>query len=139
MDPIRVMVADDHPLVRAGMRALLHGLAGVVVVDEAGDGREALRLVMIHRPDILLADIGMPYMNGLELASQVRLELPATRIIVVSMHTSEEYVNRALQLGVKGYVLKDADAAEFEVAVKAVRAVRPISAHRSPNASSPST
>jgi DNA-binding NarL/FixJ family response regulator len=120
MDSIRVLIADDHPLVRAGIRALLQGLAGVEVLDEAGDGREALRLVKLHRPDILLADIGMPHMNGLELAGQVSLELPATRIIVVSMHTSEEYVNRALQLGVKGYVLKDADAAELEVAVKAV-------------------
>jgi DNA-binding NarL/FixJ family response regulator len=120
MDPIRVLIADDHPLVRAGMRALLHGLAGVEVVDEAGDGREALRLAKLHRPDIVLVDIGMPQMNGLELAGQVRLELPATRILVVSMHTSEEYVNRALQLGVNGYALKDADAAELEVAVRAV-------------------
>ncbi len=120
MDTIRTVIADDHALVRAGIRALLEGLDGITVVAEAGDGRAALGLVQTHRPDILLADIAMPLMNGLELAASVTRTSPSTRVIILSMHSSEEYANRALQAGAVGYLLKDAGLAELELAVRAV-------------------
>lgn len=120
METIRLVIADDHALVRAGIRALLEGLEGITVVAEAGDGRAALALVETHRPDILLADIAMPLMNGLELAANVTRDLPATRVIILSMHSSEEYADRALQAGAVGYLLKDAGLAELELAVRAV-------------------
>jgi DNA-binding NarL/FixJ family response regulator len=120
MDKIRVLIADDHTLVRAGIRALLQGLEGVEVVAEAGDGREALTLVETHRPDILLTDIAMPHLTGLELAARVAQELAQTRVIMLSMHASEEYASRALQAGAAGYLLKDSGLAELEIAVRAV-------------------
>ena len=107
MESIRVLVVDDHQLVLAGICALLQGLEGVEVVAEAGDGREALALVEAHRPEILLTDIAMPEMSGLELAERVTRELPATRVVILSMHATEEYANRALQAGAMGYLLKN--------------------------------
>lgn len=120
MDMIRVLVADDHTLVRAGIRALLEGLEGVEVVGEAGDGREALALAEALRPDILVADIAMPHMTGLELAGRVTRDLAPTRVVILSMHASEEYASRALQAGAAGYLLKDSGLAELEIAVRAV-------------------
>jgi DNA-binding NarL/FixJ family response regulator len=120
MGAIRLVIADDHRLVRAGIRALLEGLEGVTVVAEAGDGRAALALVQSQRPDVLLTDIAMPQMNGLELAGRVAREFPATRVLLLSMHASEEYASRALQAGASGYLLKDSALAELELAVRAV-------------------
>ena len=120
METIRVLIADDHTLVRAGIRALLQGLEGVEVVAEAGDGREALALVEAHRPDILLTDIAMPHMSGLELAGHVARKPASTRVIILSMHATEEYANRALEAGASGYLLKDSGLAELELAVRAV-------------------
>ncbi|MDR3633489.1 MAG: response regulator transcription factor [Isosphaeraceae bacterium] len=120
MDPIRVLVADDHTLVRAGIRALLEGLEGVEVVAEAGDGLEALALVEVHRPDFLLTDIAMPRMSGLELTSRVTRDLPSTRVIILSMYSAEEYARRALLAGASGYLLKESGLAELEIAVRAV-------------------
>src|SRR3954447_19368141 len=97
MDPIRILIDDDHTLVRAGIRVLLQCLEGVEVVAEAGDGREALALVELHRPDVLLTDIAMPHMTGLELTERVARELSATRVVILSMHATEEYASRALQ------------------------------------------
>jgi DNA-binding NarL/FixJ family response regulator len=120
MKPLRVLLADDHALVRAGFRALLKDMDGVVVVDEAGDGREALRLIEARRPDVALLDITMSGLNGLELAARVVSDFPPTRVIILSMHAGEEYVLHALRSGVHGYLLKDAGAAELEMAVRAV-------------------
>ena len=120
MTTIRVLIADDHTLVRAGIRALLQDLEGVEVVAEAGDGREALALVEAHRPDVLLTDIAMPLMTGLELAGRVVHDFAATKVIILSMHASEEYACRALQVGAAGYLLKDSGIAELEIAVRAV-------------------
>jgi DNA-binding NarL/FixJ family response regulator len=120
MDPIRVLVADDHALVRAGIRALLEALDGVEVVAEAGDGRQALAMARAHRPDVLLSDVAMPHLTGLELAAVVARELAPTRVVILSMHASEEYASRALQAGAAGYLLKDSDPAELEVALRAV-------------------
>ena len=96
METIRVLIADDHTLVRAGIRALLQGLEGVEVVAEAGDGREAMALALVHRPDVLVTDIAMPHVSGLELAARVARELPEARVIILSMHGNEEYASRAL-------------------------------------------
>jgi len=120
MKPIRVLLADDHALVRAGFRALLQSLPDMEVVAEAGDGREALRLIGLHQPDVVLMDIGMPGLNGLEAAARIVEESPHIRVIILSMHATEEYVLRALRAGAVGYLLKDAGTAELELAVRAV-------------------
>jgi DNA-binding NarL/FixJ family response regulator len=120
VEAIRVLIADDHTLVRAGIRALLQGLEGVEVVAEAGDGREAMALAQVHRPDVLVIDIAMPHVSGLELAGRVARELPEARVIILSMHSNEEYASRALQAGAAGYLLKDSGLAELELAVRAV-------------------
>ena len=119
MTPIRVVLADDHALVRAGIRALLENIEGVAVVAEAGDGRAALRAVAEHQPDVVLMDIAMAGLNGLEATARIVREHPAVRVVILSMHANEEYVLRALQAGAIGYLLKDADTAELELAVRA--------------------
>jgi DNA-binding NarL/FixJ family response regulator len=120
MKPIRVILADDHALVRAGFRALLDSLEGVEVVGEAGDGRQALRLVETNRPDLILMDISMPELNGLDAVTQVGRAYPQVRVIILSMHSNEEYVLQALKAGAAGYLLKDAGISELELAVRAV-------------------
>jgi DNA-binding NarL/FixJ family response regulator len=120
MKPIRVLLADDHTLVRAGIRGLLNSLPGVEVIGEAGDGHEALRLTETLHPDLVLLDIGMPGLNGLETAARLAKLDPMIRVIILSMHISEEYVLQALRAGVAGYLLKGAAVAELEVAVRAV-------------------
>jgi DNA-binding NarL/FixJ family response regulator len=117
---IRVMLADDHTLVRAGIRALLEKLPGVEVVGEAGDGREVLNLVKLHQPDVVLMDISMPGLNGLEAAVRMAKEFPDVRVIILSMHHNEEYVWRALKAGVAGYLLKKSATAELETALQQV-------------------
>lgn len=120
MSPLRVLLAEDHTLVRAGIHALLESLEGVEVVAEAADGREALRLAQTHQPDILLMDITMKELNGLEAAARLAKERSATRVIILSMHSDQAYVHQALQAGAKGYLLKGSDLAELELALKAV-------------------
>lgn len=120
MKLIRVLLADDHTLVRGGIRALLHDLSAVEVVGEASDGREALRLIENQNPDIVLMDIAMSGMNGLEATIRVTKEYPGVRVIILSMHTNEEYVLQALRAGASGYLLKDAGLAELEIAIQAV-------------------
>jgi len=118
--PIRVLLADDHTLVRAGIRSLLENMEGIEVIAEAGDGREALRLVRTHRPDVVLMDIAMPGLNGLEAAARIAKKFPNVRVIILSMHVNEEYVLQALRAGAAGYMVKGADAAELEIAIRAV-------------------
>jgi len=120
MAPIRVLVADDHALFRAGVRKLLQSFEGIDVVGEAGDGQEALQLSGTQRPDVLLMDIGMPGLNGVEAAARLTREGPRPRVIILSMHTGEEHVLRAIRAGAAGYLLKDAKPAELETAVRAV-------------------
>jgi DNA-binding NarL/FixJ family response regulator len=120
MKNVRVLLADDHTLIRAGIRGLLEGLAGIEVAGEAGDGHEALRLAEALRPDVVLLDIGMPGLNGLEVAARLAKLDPAMRVVILSMHTSEEYVLQALRAGAAGYLLKGAAVAELELAVRAV-------------------
>ncbi|MCP3981968.1 MAG: response regulator transcription factor [bacterium] len=118
---MRIVLADDHHLVRAGIRGLLEDMSGINVVAETGDGREALELIETHRPDVALLDITMPGMNGLEIAGRATKASPATRVVILSMHADEIYVAQALRAGVAGYLLKDAAAAELELALTAVR------------------
>lgn len=120
MRPIRVLVAEDHTLVRAGFQAILRDLPDVKVIAEAGNGREALRLIEAERPDVVLMDITMPDLNGLEATAHATSEFPEVRIIILSMHADEEYVLRALHVGAAGYLLKDADIDEFRRAITSV-------------------
>ncbi|HEX4341966.1 MAG TPA: response regulator transcription factor [Verrucomicrobiae bacterium] len=118
--PIRIVLADDHTLVRAGIRALLEKLPGVEVVGEAGDGREVLTLVKLQQPDVVLMDITMPGLNGLEASARITREFPGVRVIILSMHNNEEYYWRALKAGVTGYLLKKAASTELAAAVQRV-------------------
>lgn len=120
MKPLRIVLADDHALVRAGIRALLERWPVTEVVGEAADGHAALALVAKHRPDVLLMDVAMQEMNGLEAAQRILEEAPETKVIILSMHANEEYVLRALQSGAAGYLLKDSAAVELELALEAV-------------------
>lgn len=120
MKPIRVLLADDHTLIRAGMRTLLQGIAGIEVVGEADDGRQALQQIAALRPAIVLMDITMPELNGLEATAQIAKDFPLVRVIILSMHANEEYVWQALRAGAAGYLLKDACTAELELAVRSV-------------------
>ncbi|MCX7154880.1 MAG: response regulator transcription factor [Rhodocyclales bacterium] len=122
MRPLRLLLADDHTLVRAGLRALLDGMDGVTVVAEADNGEQAVALALEHAPDMALLDITMPGINGLQAAERILAALPQTRVIMLSMHSGEEYVNRALTLGASGYLLKDAATFELRAALEAVAA-----------------
>ena len=118
--PIRLLLAEDHALVRAGIRSLLASVSDIEVVGEAGDGREALAILERTHADVVILDITMPGMNGLEAASRIAERWPATRVIILSMHSNEEYVARALRAGAAGYLLKDAGTSELEAAIRAV-------------------
>ena len=118
MEPIRVLIADDHDLVRAGIRAILNQSPDIKVVGEAGDGRETLRLVEELDPDILLLDVSMPEMNGLEVAANLQRSRSRTRVLFLSMHANEHYAVQALKLGASGYLLKRATTGELELAIR---------------------
>lgn len=120
MNEVRIVLADDHNIVRAGVRALLDNIPEMRVVAETGNGREALDLIRKHKPDVVLLDIAMPELNGLEVTQIVSKEFPAIRIIILSMHKSDEYVLQALRFGAAGYLLKDTAANELELAINAV-------------------
>lgn len=115
-----VLLADDHGLVRAGIRSLLENIGNVEVVAETGDGRQVLRLVKEHQPHIVLLDIAMPSLNGLEAAARITKDFPDTAVIMLSMHANEEYVLQALRAGASGYLVKDAATAELEIALRSV-------------------
>lgn len=120
MANLRVLLADDHALVRAGMRSLLRDIAGVEVVGEAADGAEALALAAREKPDAVLLDIAMKGMGGLEAAARFREQHPGVKVIILSMHASEEYVLQALRAGAAAYLIKDSATAELELALKSV-------------------
>ena len=120
MNPTLVLIADDHALVRAGIRVLLERIPRTEVIAEASDGREAVELVAKRQPDIVLMDIAMPGLNGLEAARQIVKTWPRVRVVILSMHASEEYVWQALRAGARGYLLKGASLAELELALDSV-------------------
>ena len=117
---IRVLLADDHALVRAGLRSLLAAMKEVEVVGEASSGEEALELAARERPDVVLMDIAMKGINGLETAARLRDRAPGVRVVILSMHSGEEYVLQALRAGAVGYLLKDAATGELELALRTV-------------------
>ncbi|RRR76331.1 MAG: DNA-binding response regulator [Candidatus Viridilinea halotolerans] len=119
MTDLRILIADDHTLVRAGFRSLLESLPGCCVVAEVGDGREALRLVAQLQPDVVLMDVKMPSLNGLEATARISRDYPNVRVVILSMYTNEEYVLQALRAGAVGYLLKDAATAELQLAIQA--------------------
>ena len=120
MSATRLLLADDHTLVRAGLRALLQGVPGVEVVGEVSNGREAVRQAGELHPDVVLMDIAMSDLNGLEAARQIVREFPGVRVIMLSMHATEEYVVQALRAGASGYLLKNAGAEELAKAIEHV-------------------
>jgi DNA-binding NarL/FixJ family response regulator len=120
MKPIRVLLAEDHWLVRASLRSLLSDFPNVEVVAEASDGRMALEMIAEHRPGVVLMDISMPSLNGLEATERIVKQYPTVRVIVLSMHTGDEYVLRALRAGASGYLLKGSPPGELELALASV-------------------
>lgn len=120
MDVINVVLADDHVLVRDGIKALLEDQSGIMVIDEASNGREALEVVEKNKPHVLIVDIRMPEMNGIEVVGQMTKLHPDVRTLVLSMHDSEEYVVQAIQAGADGYLLKGASKEEFLKALNKV-------------------
>lgn len=119
---IRVLVADDHAVVREGIRQVLAATPGLDVVAEASNGEEALELAQAHKPDVIVLDISMPGVSGLEVAARIRQTIPETAVLILSMHDHTEYVLQAVRAGAHGYVLKDASPAELREAVRAVHA-----------------
>jgi DNA-binding NarL/FixJ family response regulator len=117
---IRVLLADDHALVRAGIRSLLNAMDEVEVVAEASSGEEAIELVAQNQPDVVLMDIAMKGITGLEAAARMRGRNPEVRVVILSMHSGEEYVLQALRAGAAGYLLKDAATGELELALRSV-------------------
>jgi DNA-binding NarL/FixJ family response regulator len=117
---MRVVLVDDHTLVRAGLRALLDEYPDLTVVAEAGDGASGLEAVRLHRPELLITDLTMEGMNGIELTERAKREFPALRVIVISMFSSKEHVLRAMSAGASAYLLKDAAESELGQALAAV-------------------
>ncbi|WP_298552961.1 response regulator transcription factor [uncultured Algibacter sp.] len=120
MDIINVVLADDHVLVRDGIKALIEDQTGIVVIDEASNGKEALEVVSINKPHVLIIDIRMPEMNGIDAVREINKLYTDVRTLVLSMHDSEEYVVQAIQAGADGYLLKGASKEEFLKAVTKV-------------------
>jgi two-component system, NarL family, response regulator NreC len=129
MKDIQVLLADDHTVVRKGLRLLLESHPGLHVIADASDGREAVALAERHHPDVAILDIAMPILNGIEAARQIAARLPKVGIVILSMHSDEGYVLRALKAGARGYLLKD--SAEYDL-IHAVEAVNEGKAFFSP-------
>jgi DNA-binding NarL/FixJ family response regulator len=120
MEAIRVMIVDDHELFRAGVRVALSRAEGLCVCCEASSAEEALERMAVETPDVLVTDISMPGMTGIQLAERVRRDYPEVRTLILSMHTAREYAVHALRCGAVGYLVKDAAAGELEAAIRAV-------------------
>jgi DNA-binding NarL/FixJ family response regulator len=118
--PIRILLADDHTVVRDGLRALLEKQPDMEVVGEAADGRDSIRLAEEQKPDVVFMDIAMPGMNGIEATRRIVTANPATAVVILSMHQDESYVLRALKAGAKGYLLKDSLRSDVIEAVRSV-------------------
>jgi two-component system, NarL family, response regulator NreC len=120
MKIVRILLADDHTVVRKGLRLLLESHPGFKVIAEASNGRETVALAETHKPDVAVLDVAMPMLNGIEAARQISEKLPQTAIVFLSMHSDEGYVLKALKAGAKGYLLKD--SAEYDL-INAIKAV----------------
>jgi len=120
MSVIRVLLADDHALVRSGIRLVLETIDGVQVIGEARDGYNVIYHTEMLHPDVVMIDISMPDMNGIEATLRIRKGFPQTRVLILSMHSGEDYVLQALRAGASGYLLKDATPSELEAALLAI-------------------
>jgi DNA-binding NarL/FixJ family response regulator len=120
MNAIRTLLVDDHTLVRAGLRALLRDIEGVIIIAEADNGREAVALAKELSPDLAIMDISMKELNGIEATAQIRAASPGTRVLILSMHTTEDFVRRALKAGAAGYLVKDSAPLELRMAIEAL-------------------
>ena len=129
---IAVFLADDHAVVRDGLRALLEAQADITVVGDAADGRQTVRQVQRLRPDVVVMDVAMPELNGIEATRQIGETCPGVRVIILSMHATAEHVYRAFQAGAQGYLLKDSAGQEVAEAVRAVAAGRRYVSRRLP-------
>ena len=120
MKPIRILLADDHNVLRRGLRFLLESQPGFTVVAEAADGRQAIDQALATNPDVAVLDIAMPHLSGTEAAERITEALPSTAVVILSVHSDESYVLRALKAGAKGYLLKDSAEGDLIEAIKAV-------------------
>lgn len=120
MDTIKVILADDHVIVRNGIKILLESEGEVEVIAEASNGQEAIEKVKQLKPDILISDIRMPIMNGLEATAELKKESPETKTLILSMHDDEEYIIKSVECGASGYLLKDTTKEEFVKALKSI-------------------
>jgi len=120
LDKIRVLLAEDHTIVRQGLRSILDGREGIQVVGEAKDGREAVEKAQQLQPDIVLMDLSMPLLSGLEATRQIKSLCPQIEVLVLTMHADEEYVFQILQAGASGYLLKQSAVGEVVAAIQAV-------------------
>jgi two-component system, NarL family, response regulator NreC len=124
MMTIKVLLADDHSILRDGVAALLEAQQGIAVVAHAQDGREAVRKAAVHKPDVAVMDIVMPELDGIEATRELQRLSPTTRVVILSMYSTTEHIFRALQAGAKGYLLKESAGAELVAAVRSVHAGR---------------
>jgi DNA-binding NarL/FixJ family response regulator len=121
MQKVRVLLVDDHTVVRRGLRKILESTNEIEVVGEVGDGTEAVAEATALAPDVVVMDIGLPRMNGIEATQEIRTKTPRTQVLMLSMHADEQYIRRSVAAGAKGYLLKDADDQDLVSAVLAVR------------------
>lgn len=120
MEKIRILLADDHTILRSGIRSLLEDEPGLSVIGEAEDGRIAVSMACKLKPDVVIMDIAMPLLNGLEATRQIKIQCPGVKVLILSMHDNEEYIRQVLEAGAMGYILKDAAARELISAIKSV-------------------
>lgn len=118
MPKTRILIADDHDVVRRGLRALLHSFPDFTVIAEASDGEEAVRLARERKPDVILMDISMPHLDGIEATTRIMQQQPDARVVILSVHEDEEYVQRILKAGARGFVLKNASRKEIAQAIR---------------------
>jgi two-component system response regulator NreC len=117
---IRILLVDDHKIVRAGLRSLLDKQSGMMVVAEADDGRSAMRLIRELNPDVVIMDVAMPDLNGMEATRQIVADYPSVKVIALSMHSDRRFVTGMLEAGASGYLLKDCASEELSAAIRAV-------------------
>ena len=118
--PIRILLVDDHVLVRAGIRGLIEDIPGTQIVAEAANGREAIAAAKQHKPDLVIMDISMKELNGIEATQSIIHDVPGTKVLMLSMHSAEEFVRRSIKAGASGYVAKDSLPLELRMAIEAL-------------------
>jgi len=121
MSAIRILLADDHVVMRSGLRLLLERQPNLEVIGEAADGQEAVRLAAAEKPEVVIMDIAMPHLNGVEATRQIVTRNPETAVVILSMHSDESYVLRSLKAGARAYLLKDSAEADLIAAIRAIQ------------------